>query len=370
MATQKKKKTPVGKIILFVCEIIALVVLLVVMWLVLRVTDKEDGVEKITINEEDIVVNLPEEVKDNEVMKGYRNIALFGVDSRKGALTSKTRSDTIIIASINLDTKAIKLMSVYRDTYLNQMGQADEYGKCNASYAYGGAQQAMQMLNGNLDMNITDFVTIGFEGLKDVIDELGGVYIDVDEDEIKHINNYQLDMKKNLDLDGYTEVTQTGYQLLDGLQATAYCRIRYTKGNDFKRTERQREVIKACFDVAKTASPTTLVSICNKVFGEVYTSLDIKEILSLLEGITEYSIVDEGGFPSMDMLTTGTVGSAGSCVIPVDLEQNVVYLHEFLFNEVDYKPSQNVRDYSKIIRDQASKYVTLSDVATDDFGDE
>ena len=95
MATQKKKKTPVAKIVLFVCEIIALIALLVIMWLVLRVTDKEEGVEKLTINESDIVVELPEEVKENEVMKGYRNIALFGVDSRKGALTTKTRSGSV-----------------------------------------------------------------------------------------------------------------------------------------------------------------------------------------------------------------------------------------------------------------------------------
>lgn len=372
MATQKKKKTPVAKIVLFVCEIIALIALLVIMWLVLRVTDKEEGVEKLTINESDIVVELPEEVKENEVMKGYRNIALFGVDSRKGALTTKTRSDTIIIASINLDTKQVKLVSVYRDTFLNQMGATQEYGKCNASYAYGGAEQAIKMLNANLDMNITDFITIGFEGLRDVIDALGGVYIEVDADEIKHLNNYQISMVENMsDIDDYVPVKETGYQLLNGLQATAYCRIRYTKGNDFKRAERQREVIQACLDVAKTSTtPAALAKICNNVFSEVYTSLELTEILGLLEHITEYSIVDEAGFPSLEKLTTGTLGSAGSCVVPVNLEQNVIYLHKFLFDETDYKPSSNVSEYSKEIYSQASKYITLSQGASDDFGDD
>lgn len=377
MSTEKqnKKKTPVGKIVLFVVEIILLIALLVAMWFVLKVTDEDEGVSKLEIKEEEIYNELPTEVVENEVMKGYRNIALFGVDSRKGALTSKTRSDTIIVASVNLDTKEVKLVSVYRDTYLNQMGTTQAYGKCNASYAYGGAEQAIKMLNANLDLDITDFVTIGFEGLRDVIDALGGVYIDVDSEEIKHLNNYQISMVESMDdISTYEPVTETGTILLNGLQATAYCRIRYTAGNDFKRTERQREVIKACLDVAKTASPTALAKICNNVFSEVYTSLDLEEILDILKDITQYSIVDESGFPRNDgmHLTTGTIGSAGSCVVPVDLDKNVVWLHQFLFDEQDYKPSANVIEYSDTIRNDASKYISLTDIGevSDDFGDD
>lgn len=377
MSTEKqnKKKTPVGKIVLFVVEIILLIALLVAMWFVLKVTDEDEGVSKLEIKEEEIYNELPTEVVENEVMKGYRNIALFGVDSRKGALTSKTRSDTIIVASVNLDTKEVKLVSVYRDTYLNQMGTTQAYGKCNASYAYGGAEQAIKMLNANLDLDITDFVTIGFEGLRDVIDALGGVYIDVDSEEIKHLNNYQISMVESMDdISTYEPVTETGTILLNGLQATAYCRIRYTAGNDFKRTERQREVIKACLDVAKTASPTALAKICNNVFSEVYTSLDLEEILDILKDITQYSIVDESGFPRNDgtHLTTGTIGSAGSCVVPVDLDKNVVWLHQFLFDEQNYKPSANVVEYSDTIRNDASKYISLTDIGevSDDFGDD
>lgn len=358
MATEKKKKTPVGKIILFVVEILALVALLVIMWLVIKSTDEETGVQKLSINETEIVVDMNEEVVENEVMKGYKNIALFGVDSRTRALSNKTRTDTIMIASINLETKDVKLVSVYRDTYLNQMGASQAYGKCNASYAYGGAEQAIKMLNANLDMDITDFVTIGFEGLRDVIDALGGIYIEVDDDEIKHLNNYQISMVEELDdVTDYVAVKETGYQLLDGLQATAYCRIRYTAGNDFKRAERQREVLRAALDVAKTASPATLKKICESVFGEVYTSFDISDILEILTSITEYTIVDEGGFPEASQVTTGTIGSAGSCVIPLNLESNVIWLHEFLFNENGYVPSSNVSSYSDIIFNDTNKYL-------------
>ena len=239
------------------------------------------------------------------------------------------------------------------------MGSSQSYGKCNAAYAYGGAEQAIKMLNANLDMDISDFITIGFEGLRDVVDALGGVYIDVDEDEIKHLNNYQIAMVETMDdIDTYEPVKETGYQLLNGLQATAYCRIRYTAGNDFKRTERQREVIKACLDVAKTANVSTLKEICENVFSETYTSLDLSEILTLLEHIAEYSIIDEGGFPTSDQVTTGTIGSAGSCVIPLDLASNVTWLHEFLFEEENYDPSSNVKEYSEQIYQKTNGYLT------------
>ena len=358
MANQKKKKTPVGKIIIFALELVALAALLVVLYFVLNATDEETGVEKIKINEEEITVEMNEEVQENETMKGYRNIALFGVDSRDGVLSNGTRSDTMIIASINLETKEVKLCSVYRDTYLDLCGSTSNYGKCNAAYANGGAERAIKMLNTNLDMDITDFITVGFEGVRDIVDALGGVWIDVDSDEIAHLNNYQIAMVKSMDdIDSYTPVTETGYQLLNGLQATAYCRIRYTAGSDFKRTERQREVISACLDIAKTTSPTTLTKIANNIFGEVYTSFELSEILELLGGITEYTIVDQNGFPYKDYRTTGTIGSKGSCVIPVSLEENVIWLHEFLFDETDYVPSSTVTEISNQIYEDTHEYL-------------
>lgn len=360
----KKKKSSIGKIILFVVEIIVLVAMIAVLWFVLKATDEEKGVQHITIKEENITVDIAENVQENEVMKGYRNIALFGVDSRSEQLTSGTRSDTIMVASINNETKEVKLVSVYRDTYLNLMYQTssgkDYYGKCNGAYKNGGGELAIRMLNSNLDLDITDFITIGFEGLRDVIDAIGGVYIDVDSAEIKHLNNYQIMMVEELsaiDESALIPVTETGYQLLNGLQATAYCRIRYTSGGDYKRTERQREVIQACLEVSKTLSTDQLIKICNNVFGEICTSLDISEITSLLKGITQYSIVGDAGFPTKGKITTAEVGSKGDCVLPRDLESNVIWLHEFLFGEVDYKPSSRVSEFSKNIYDQTNSYV-------------
>ncbi len=356
-----KKNSSVGKIILFIFEILLLIFLLVVLWVVVKATDEKSGVDRISINEDEIKIEMNETVQQNETMKGYRNIALFGVDSRSNELKTGTRSDAIMVASINLDTKDVKLLSVYRDTYLNVNPMSDSssyrYSKCNAAYAEGGAEQAIRMLNANLDLDVTDFITIGFIGLKDVIDALGGVYIDVDEEEIRHLNNYQIQTVKEVKgIDSYKSVTDTGYQLLDGLQATSYCRIRYTQGADFKRTERQREVIRACLDKAKTASPSALAKICNNVFSEVYTSLDITEVLDLLSGITEYTIVDESGFPQQSMLTTNLLGSAGDCIVARDLEENVKWLHKFLFDEDDYVVSDTVKEHSARIINDNNKY--------------
>ena len=338
------------RIIIFIVEIIILVVAVVVLYGVMKGT----GSGKVELDDEKIIINDTVEEAEETTMKGYRNIALFGVDSTTGALTKNTRSDTIMIASINQDTGECKLVSVYRDTYLNLSN--DSYNKCDAAYAKGGPEQAINMLNMNLDLNITDFVTVGFAGLADTIDALGGVEIEVDDSEISHLNNYQLCIAEDLKR-SYEPVTQTGKQMLDGLQATGYCRIRYTAGDDFKRAERQREVLQAVADQAKKASLPQLTSTADAVFSEVYTSLDLSEIVDMLGNVGTYYISDNAGFPQESNRTTATIGSKGSCVIPLSLEDNVKWLHQFLFNATDYEPSETVKKCSQKIYDDTNGYL-------------
>ena len=334
------------KVFIFIVELLVLAAAGAILWVTTRTT--ETG--KVEIAEEDIVINDTVKQAEETTMKGYWNIALFGVDSRKEQLTKNTRSDTIMIASINQDTGDIKLVSVYRDTYLN-LGN-DSYNKCNAAYAKGGPEQAINMLNMNMDMNITDFVTIGFEGLIDVVNALGGVPINVEDAEITHLNNYQRSMFLDEDGSGkinndITEVTSSGLQTLNGLQATAYCRIRYTAGDDFRRAERQRTVLLACMDKAKTASVSQLTEIANNIFSEVYTSLDLNDIIALLGDLTKYNVVGQDGFPNESLRRTGTIGSKGSCVVPVTLSDNVKWLHQFLFDDMSYQPSATVEQCSE-----------------------
>lgn len=362
MSAKKKAARRRRRTMLFVAEIIVLAVMLGFLYTVL----KTEKVDKIKIDEESIVMDMNENVETNENMKGYRNIALFGVDSREGALGKGTRSDTIIIASINQDNGDVKLLYVFRDTYLN-LGN-DSYNKCNAAYAKGGPEQAITMLNRNLDMNITDYITVGFDGLIEVIDALGGVEINVTEAEISHLNNYQISMVgkttdgKNFTAEAgkdYTPVTSAGLQTLNGLQATAYCRIRYI-GNDFQRAQRQRDVITAISEKAKKANISKLNDVVNGVMDNVSTSLDVSEILGVLKDIGNYSVVANDGFPFEKYRATGTVGSKGSCVIPQDLKKNVEELHAFLFNENDYQVSSEVEEYSKKVASDTGKYANTS----------
>lgn len=284
----------------------------------------------------------------------YREIALFGVDSLEGELSQKTRSDSIMILCINETKDEAKLVSVYRDTLLN-LGDGT-YNKCNAAYARGGPEQAIRMLNSNFDLNITDFVTIGFSGLTDVINALGGVEIDIDERELSHINDYQLTMSQELGCD-YTEVTKTGLQTLDGLQATAYCRIRYTYGWDYRRAARQREVMYQIIDKAKQASPSTLAKVANDLFPEVYTSYDITNLTSDISKIYDITVEEEedpssmkNGVPLEAYRIQAELGnSLGDCVIPRSLTDNAKWLHSYLFGEDDYTPSDTVQEYSDYI---------------------
>lgn len=348
LSKKEKARKKRRRIVFFTLEILVLIVMVIVLWGVLRVG--ETG--HVEIVETDIVINDQVKEAAETTMLGYRNIALFGVDSTGGLLSKGTRSDTIMVASINQDTGDCKLVSVYRDTYLNLSN--DDYNKCNAAYSKGGPQMAINMLNMNLDLNITDFVTVGFAGLTDTIDALGGVYIDVESNEILHLNNYQSCIAKDLKRN-YTMVESTGYQLLDGLQATGYCRIRYTARGDFERTERQREVLSAVADQAKKKPVSSLVNIANNVFDEVYTSLNLTEICDLLTDVAKYSITDTAGFPKDEHIGDKSFGTKGRCVVPTDLEADVKWLHEFLFNDNNYEPSDKVKECSRKIQADYAK---------------
>ena len=292
---------------------------------------------------------IAEQVAKDTTLTGYTIIALFGVDSIENSLDKgNNRSDVMIILSINNATKEAKLVSVYRDTYLD-IGDG-KYTKANAAYAYGGPTQAVTMLNQNFDLDIEDYATIGFGGVADIIDALGGIDIDIKEDEIHYMNDYQSTMAQELGKT-YVPVQAAGTQTLTGLQAVSYCRVRYTAGGDFTRTERQRTVLTQTFSKLKTASAAQMVSIATKLLseGEVQTSLSMTEIASLASGATQYSIGDSTGVPTESLRTDAYVGKQ-DCIIPVTLADNVVWLHEYLFGESGYQVSDTVQTISDQIR--------------------
>jgi anionic cell wall polymer biosynthesis LytR-Cps2A-Psr (LCP) family protein len=176
-----------------------------------------------------------------------------------------------------------------------------------------------------------------------VVDLLGGIYIDVDEAEISHLNNYTEETSKVTGV-STTKLTKTGLQLLDGVQATSYCRIRYTAGDDYKRTERQREVIMELVNTAKKADISKINEIINTVFPMIATNYSNDQLISLASEMLGYEIVDTTGFPFEK--TSVTVSGKGSCVVPIDLADNVKQLHEYLFENYDYTPSSEVQSIS------------------------
>ncbi len=356
-AAKQKAAKKRNRIILFAVEIVILLVMVFILW---KISDKtEEGPTIVELPTEPEDIEIAPEIQEDPVMKGYWNIALFGIDANnERELVKGGRSDTIMIASINLDTGDIKLVSVYRDTYLN-VGD-DYYVKCNTAYHLGGGEQAVKMLNANLDMDINDFIAIGYEGLGDVVDGLDGVYLDVDAEELKHINNYQNSIAEVLDIDpdDIDKVTKTGYQKLNGLQATAYCRIRYKSGNDFSRAASQRELLMAIEERIKETDLATLTDVFTDVMKHVVTTLTVEKVLPYLSQVSNYRIVDQAGFPEDSMRTTGNIGSKGSSVIPKDLVSNVEWLHEFLFEKTDYTVSEKVSLYSAKIKADTTPYLT------------
>lgn len=332
----KKKKRKSKRIIMFVVEIIVLLILAVVLF----VWFKFAKLQSVSIPQSEIAVNEEIDASEQKVLKNYTNIALYGVDSREGRLDSEAHSDTIIVASINHKTKEIKLVSVYRDTYLDNTN--GEYRKATECYYFGGPARSMNMLNKNLDLDIDKYVTVDFNIVADVVDKIGGVEIDVAEDEVDLINGYQeegsLVTGKEI-----VPVTGPGLQTLNGLQALSYCRIRYTTGDDYKRTERQRTVINKIFEKAGSMDLLTLNSIIDTVFGEISTNLNVLDILNLAKDIASYSMGESTGFP-FDK-TTGVVGGS-DVVIPVNLAANVSQLHAWMFGTDGYTPSSTVQNIS------------------------
>ncbi|MDE5831365.1 MAG: LCP family protein [Clostridia bacterium] len=284
------------------------------------------------------------EIEINEGVKttGYRNILLYGVDARNQKNSyDGSLSDVIMIVSINQDTKKVRIASVYRDTYL-QNPKNKTFDKITHAFGEGGPSLSMSIINTNLDLDITDYVAVNFNVVVDAVDAVGGVTIDITSEEAGYINQYIDEVNKTT---GHKSkhITKGGTYTLDGVQATAYSRIRYTAGGDWKRTERQRKVLDLVFEKAKKMSIGELTSLANTVLGKVSTNLSKTEILYLISQAASYEIEESKGWPFevADYQPNGVWYG-----VPKNLEKQVTSLHEFLFDKEDYVPSTSVKSIS------------------------
>lgn len=339
-----RKKRQQKKVMLVVAEILALLILAVVLFVVIKLSKIEKDT---SFDASDIEMNEGLSEESQEIMENYTTIAMFGLDNRSNGNLSKGNSDVIMIASINNDTKEVKLVSVYRDSYLD-IGN-NTYRKCNAAYANGGPEQAISMLNTNLDLNITDYVTVDFNAVVECVDLLGGVEVTITDEEAVLMYGYMDEINK-LTKHSSKYLPGAGTYNMDGVQACAFARIRYTAGDDYKRAERQRTVLAAMVNKAQHSDLKTINSLIDEVFGDIKTSYTNTELIALAAQVFNYKLGETTGFPFEK--NTVTLGSKGSVVVPCDLVSNVTQLHVFLYGDEGYVPTDTVKSNSeKIIGD-------------------
>ena len=329
---RRKRRHPIRRFLLLLLLLIVVLAGAAIFYLISSISDIE--------NHE--LSNVTIAGQNDPNIQNYQNIALFGVDSRANDLKKNTRSDSIMIVSIEKKTNKVKLVSVYRDTYV----KIADHGctKVNHAYAYGGPDLAVDTLNTNFDLNIQDFVTVNFSAVSNVVDQLGGITLDIKKDELKWVNAYGHDVAK-INGQKYTKIKHTGKQTVTGSQATGYCRVRYTKGGDFSRAERQRTVLQAIFAKAKSSGPDKWIAVMNEMIPQIYTSLSTSDMLGLMAKLPFYDIGEQTGFPYKQ---NGHKGSDGIYYgFPDTLLSNTKKLHEELFGTSEYTPSDTVKAISK-----------------------
>ena len=314
-------------------------------------------IEHIKIEATDIETNsyAQKEVSyHEEIQTGTRTIAIFGVDANNTKqLTQDTNSDVILIISIDNATKQARIVSVYRDTWLCMPN--GNYNKANSAMLTS-ATNAMNMLNRNLDLQITDYIALNWAAIADAVNCLGGLDdIDVTEAMMKEINGYITNVAESTHI-GTSHLEHGGVQTLDGVQVVAYCRLRH-QDNDFLRTARQREVIAKILVKAKNANLATLYDLINIVTPNIAMTLDSEELITLAQSIHKFSIEKSTGFP-FTKYTEEFVGDIKTNwpVLPVDLAYNVKELHKFLYDAQDYDPSSVVMNLSEEISKQSGIY--------------
>lgn len=349
--------------IIFGMEIAVLLVLSGILFVYAWINRSMEKMNQDTLDTSQIQINS--EVKANtdlSQMSGTQVIALVGVDARgvEGSeLAESMNSDTIILCCIDHDKQEIRMVSIMRDSWMNMAKYTDEYyefDKANSAYNRGGPESMLSMLNTNLDLALTDYVTVNFKALADAIDVLGGLDIEMTNAECVHANNYNREVSEaqgveyeaipyDEDLgDDYSEVRH-----VSGALATSYARIRYGGGDDAKRTSRQRIVINLMVQKLKQ-NPTKIPEILDKVMGNVSTSLTKNEILELGMHAVTYTMGTSYAYPFQLCYGENVVNALGEdVVIPVTLEFNVRELHEYLYPGLSYEPSAAVTEYSDYI---------------------
>lgn len=343
------KEHAVLRLIGIILSVFLIICIMVVILVNLFINYKLNKIQinPITTNREELGINEENTANTSEMSK-FRNIALLGIDTHYDDYDTVNRTDCIIIASINQETNEVQLYSIYRDTYVQmELNGTTKMNKINQAY-YNGVENTIKTINQNLDLNITEYVLVNFKTMIDLIDRIDGIYIDIDSEELKYINAHINDLNKTFNKN--TEyITKTGNQKLNGVQAVAFCRIRYTSGKDYKRTERMREVLGKIIENIQTYDTFTILNLIDSTLPHLQTNITVDKIKAMIPQAFSFTFKQDFGWPYK---TTG-VWMRGDFFGPAaTLETNVKKLHQEVYGQVDYEVPQYIKDISKEIENE------------------
>jgi len=327
-----KKEKKINPIVVMI-----LVILVVLLWGGILVfllqkngdSDSSQGTEKTPGKQVEVNSTL---TNDDKGKDGQETFVIFGVDSRTDQLGKGTRSDSIMIVHVNHDAKDVKVASVFRDCMVHIEGY--NYEKITHAHSYGGPDLALSTINENFDLTAANYVTVNFNSVSELVDLLGGIEYTITDEEAGHMG-----------------FSGGGTYLLDGDEVVTYSRIRKAEGGDYKRSERQREMLFKIFEKAKTVSKDEQLEMVEIMLDEINTSYNQDEILEILYYLYQYEIKEMAAFP--EVFYAGRVEGAW-VEVPVTLVDMNTSLHKFLFGETEYTPSETVQEYSTTLRNKVS----------------
>ena len=340
----RKNKRPRITVIILITVLVVLIAIVLLAYIYINNKLGKLNIENITNDLNELGIDKANQDKNSQMSK-YRNIAILGLDSRYDTYDPDYRTDCIMIASINKETNEVQLYSIYRDTYVEmQLDGETKLDKINHAY-YNGVENTLRTINKNLDLNITEYVMADFTALVDLVDVVDGIDIEIDQEEIKYINDYIKDVTKVTGKSA-DSITTTGIKHLNGVQAMAYCRIRYTTGLDYKRTERMREVLEKVFQKVKQMNLMKINNLLDEFLPKIRTNIKTNEILELIPKVLSFNISSSFGWP----YTTTGVWMDGDFYGPATtLESNVKKLHEEVYKQTNYEVPEEIKEISNKI---------------------
>ena len=339
-----KKKSP-----LWIILVVILIAVLAIVG-IFAAKGKDEPQQRVKKPAKQVQTSAEEEQEDPDKVKegqGSEDFVIFGVDTRSNNLGKGTRSDSIMILHVDHDAKTVKVASIYRDCMLHIEGH--DYQKVTHAHSFGGPELALQTINENLDLTIEHYMTVNFINVADLIDKIGGVEQDITEEEAEVING-SIDELNGIRGTKSAHINVSGSHLLDGTQAVAYSRIRYASGGDYKRAERQRTILFSVFEKAKALSADDRISLAEDMLEEINSNYRSDDLTSLLYYLSKYEITEMSAYPQV--FYGGSVDGAW-VEVPVTLADMSSAIHEFLYGDTEYAPSETVQGYSSVLQGKA-----------------